>query len=59
VELAPAVTPARLDRFRRDVLEGRPEPLFAGAVGVGDERSLFLLEPLRVQLEQPCPRLFE
>jgi hypothetical protein len=59
VELTPAVTPARLDRFRRDLLEGGAEPLFARAVGVGDERSLFLLEPLRVQLEQACPRLFE
>jgi hypothetical protein len=59
VELAPAVAPAGFDRFPRDVLEGGADPLFSRVVGVGDEGSVVLLESFRVQLEQPCRRLFE
>jgi hypothetical protein len=59
VELPPAIAPAGFDRFREDVLERGTDSLFAGGVGVRDERSLFLLEPLRLQLEEPCSRLFE
>jgi hypothetical protein len=59
MELAPAVAPAGFDRFSRDVLEGGADPPFSRIVGVGDEGSVVLLESFRVQLEQPCPRLFE
>ncbi|HEX2292401.1 MAG TPA: hypothetical protein VHH55_03755 [Gaiellaceae bacterium] len=59
MELAPALLPARLDRRRRDPSEVLPKPVLPSAVGVDGQLAVGLLESLRVELEQPRPRLFE
>ena len=55
VECAPAVLPALLDVGRARAAEGRPEPLLAARVGVGDQLDaaggLPLLEALGEELE--------
>jgi hypothetical protein len=59
VKLAPALLPPRLDRARGDVGEGAAKAFLARCVGVDGELAFALLEALGMEIEQPCPRLFQ
>jgi hypothetical protein len=44
---------------RGDVVERAANPFLAGRVGVDRELALALPEALGMEVEQPCPRLFQ
>jgi hypothetical protein len=59
VKLAPALFPPRFDCARGDLGELATKAFLTGSVRIDGELVLALLEALRMEVEQPRPRLFQ